>query len=90
MIEIILKFSFYFFKMKKKTVIIISFIFFEYLINKQLKLIIFMKNLHKKVKCIINDYFYILVYEIEYLYIIKTNIFLREKYVLLIPPPLFT
>ena len=68
MIEIILKFSFYFFKMKKKQLLLfrsffcilfmnihsfISFIFFEYLINKQLKLIIFMKNLHKKVKCII-------------------------------------
>lgn len=53
MIEIILKFSFYFFKMKKKNSYYYFIHFFEYLINKQLKLIIFMKNLHKKVKCII-------------------------------------
>ena len=52
MIEIILKFSFYFFKMKKNSYYYLVH-FFEYLINKQLKLIIFMKNLHKKVKCII-------------------------------------
>ncbi len=52
MIEIILKFSFYFFKMKKNSYYYLVH-FFEYLINKQLKLIILMKNFHKKVKCII-------------------------------------
>lgn len=77
MIEIILKFSFYFFKMKKSSYYYLVH-FFEYLINKQLKLIIFMKNLHKKVKCIKNDNFHLLFKKNECLYTIKTNNYLRE------------